>query len=56
MDFCLFRKNMGRDIDINISKQLSSKYGQKSTKQTVTNALNTASKTAIQKTQKQLVI
>ena len=29
MDFCLFRKNMGRDIDINISKQLSSKYGQK---------------------------
>ena len=47
---------MGRDIDINISKQLSSKYGQKSTKQTVTNALNTASKTAIQKTQKQLVI
>ena len=49
--FLFFDKNMG--------KNLSNKYGQKlldSTKKSTTDAIRTASKRAIQKQQKQLVI
>ena len=62
--FLFFTKNMDKIVGKNISKNLSSKYGQKlfdHAKQFVTDALKTVSKRAIQKKkkkqqQKQLVI
>ena len=56
--FLSLTKNMSKYIGKNISKDLSSKYRQKlidHTKQSATDVLNTASKRAIQKQQKQLV-
>ena len=57
--FLSIARNMGRNICKNTSKNLSNKYSQKllyHTKQSATDALKTASKRAIQKKQKQLVI
>ena len=51
--FFSFAKNMGRNIGKNISKNLSSKYSQKlinHAKQSATDALETGSRRAIQKT------
>ena len=50
--FLSFAKKMGKTIEKNISKSLSSKYSQKlivDTKQSATDVLETASKRAIQK-------
>ena len=50
---------MGKHVGINISKNLSSKYSQKRldhAKQSVSDALKTASKKQFEKQQKQLVI
>ena len=52
MDICLLLKNMNRNIVKNISTNVSSKYSQKCddyAKQSVTNALKTASKRPFQK-------
>ena len=51
--FLLFAKNMGKNIDKNISKNLRGKYNQKlldHAKKSATDALETTSKRAIQKT------
>ena len=51
-EFLSFAKNMSRNIGKNVSKNLSSKYSQKlldHAKQSATDALETASKRAIQK-------
>ena len=53
--FLFFTKNMDKIVGKNISKNLSSKYGQKlfdHAKQFVTDALKTVSKRAIQKKKK----
>ena len=53
MDFCLFAKNMGKNIDKNIRKISSCKYSQKlldHAKHSATDAFKATSKRAIQKT------
>ena len=57
--FLSFAKNMTKNIGKNISKNLSGKYSQKRldhAKQSAIDAFKTASKRAVQKKQKQLVI
>ena len=57
--FLSFAKNMSKNIGKSTSKNLSSKYSQKildHAKQSATDLLDTASKRAIQKQQKQPVI
>ena len=59
MDFLFFAKKIGKDIGKNIIKNLSSKYSQKRfdhAKHSAADAFKTASKIAIQKQQKQLVV
>ena len=58
-EFLSFARNKSKKIGKNISKNLSSKYSQKvldHDKQSATDALKTASKRAIEKQQKRLVI
>ena len=59
-DICIYVKGYGfLSFAKNMSKSLSNKYGQKlldSAKKSTTDAIKTASKRAIQKQQKQLVI
>ena len=57
--FLSFARNMRKNIGKNVSKNLSGKSSQKridQAKQSATDALKTASKRAIQKQQKRLVI
>ena len=57
--FLSFARNMGKNVDKYISKNLSSKYSQKlfdPAKQYATDALKTASKKGIKKQQKELMI
>ena len=58
-EFLSFAKNINKNIHRNTSKNVSSKYSQKlfdHAKQSAADALKTASKRAIQKQLKQLVI